>query len=154
MDGPNLELLARVAEALGDLRERLVLVGDCATALLITDPAAPPARVTQVVDAVVANVSLPEYRRLGNALRARDFSQTLGAGEPPYRWTLAGMKLDVMPSGAAVPGFSKRWYDAATRTVRVRRPQRDRAIQDDFCPYTSNTCACVTFKVKIFTLML
>lgn len=38
MADPNLELLARVAAALGELRERLTLVGGCATALLITDP--------------------------------------------------------------------------------------------------------------------
>jgi len=41
MDDPNIELLTRVAEALGDLRERLVFVGGCATALLLTDQAAP-----------------------------------------------------------------------------------------------------------------
>ena len=40
------ELLARVATALGDLRERVTLVGGCATALLITDPAAAPVRAT------------------------------------------------------------------------------------------------------------
>lgn len=40
MADPNVELLARVATALGDLRERVTFVGGCATALLITDPAA------------------------------------------------------------------------------------------------------------------
>ena len=114
---PNIELLTRVAEALGDLRERLVFVGGCATALLLTDPAAPPVRVTHDVDAVVAIVSLPEYHRLGNALRARGFSQTLAEGEPPYRWTFAGMKLDVMPTSEKVLGFSNRWYEPAMRTA-------------------------------------
>ena len=37
MPDPNIDLLTRVAEALGDIRERLVFVGGCATALLITD---------------------------------------------------------------------------------------------------------------------
>ncbi len=114
---PNIELLTRVAEALGDLRERLVFVGGCATALLLTDPAAPPVRVTHDVDAVVAIVSLPEYHRLGNALRARGFSQTLAEGEPPYRWTIVGMKLDVMPTSEKVLGFSNRWYEPAMRTA-------------------------------------
>jgi hypothetical protein len=40
---PNLELLIRVAEALGELRSRFVFVGGCAAGLLITDPAAPAA---------------------------------------------------------------------------------------------------------------
>jgi hypothetical protein len=38
MVGSNIELLTRVAEALSDLRERLMFIGGCATALLITDP--------------------------------------------------------------------------------------------------------------------
>lgn len=109
----NVQLLSRMAEALGDLRERLVFVGGCATALLITDPAAPPVRATHDVDAVVAAVSLAEYQRLGKALRERGFTQTVEAGEPPYRWTCAGMKLDVMPISAAVLGFSNRWYESA-----------------------------------------
>lgn len=114
---PNIELLARVAEALGDLRERLVFVGGCATSLLITDPAAPPVRATHDVDAVVAIVSLADYHRLGEALRDRGFLQTLEEGEPPYRWTLAAMKLDIMPTDAAILGFSNRWYEPAMQTA-------------------------------------
>jgi len=124
MADSNIELLMGVAEALGDLRQRFVFVGGCATALLITDPAAPPVRATHDVDAVVAIVSLAEYRRLGDALRARGFSQTLAGGEPPYRWTFAGMRLDVMPTSEAVLGFSNRWYEPAMRTavtVQLRR---------------------------------
>lgn len=113
----NIELLTRIVEALGELRERFVFVGGCATALLITDPAAPPVRATHDVDAVVAAVSLAEYHRLGDALRARGFSQTLAEGEPPYRWTFAGMKLDVMPTSETVLGFSNRWYEPAMRTA-------------------------------------
>ncbi len=117
MSNPNIELLVRVAEALGDLRERLVFVGGTATALLITDPAAAEARVTEDVDAIVAVVTLAEYHRLGGELRKRGFSQTLADGQPPYRWTIAGMKLDVMPLDAAVLGFSNKWYDSAMQTA-------------------------------------
>lgn len=85
MNDANTELLLRMAEALGDLRERLVFAGGCATALFITDPAAAPVRATQDVDAVVAVASTVEYLKLGEALRARGFSQTLADGEPPYR---------------------------------------------------------------------
>lgn len=117
MSDANTELLVRMAEALGDLRERLVFVGGCATALLITDPAAAPVRATQDVDAVVATASKVEYLKLGEALRARGFSQTLAEGEPPYRWTRGGMKLDLMPSREEVLGFSNRWYEIALRTA-------------------------------------
>jgi len=117
MPDPNIDLLTRVAEALGDIRERLVFVGGCATALLVTDPAAPPARATHDVDAIVAIVTLADYHRMGTDLRARGFSQTLDEGEPPYRWTFAGLKLDVMPTAEAVLGFSNRWYEYSMRTA-------------------------------------
>ena len=112
---PNVELFTRMVEALGDLRERFVFVGGCATALLITDSAAPQVRATHDVDAIVAIVSLLEYQRLGKALRGRGFVQTLETGEPPYRWGYAGMQLDVMPVSEMVLGFSNRWYESAMR---------------------------------------
>lgn len=117
MADPNIELLIQIAEALGDLRERLVFVGGCATALLITDPAAAPVRATEDVDTIVAIVSKPEYHQLGEVLHARGFSQPLEQCDPPYRWTFAGMKLDVMPIDQAVLGFSNRWYEPAMQTA-------------------------------------
>ena len=72
MADPNIELLIQIAEALGDLRERLVFVGGCATALLITDPAAAPVRATEDVDTIVAIVSKREYHQLGEALAFRN----------------------------------------------------------------------------------
>lgn len=135
MDDPNVELLTQVAEALGDLRERLVFVGGCATALLLTDPAAPAVRVTHDVDAVVAIMSLSEYHRLGDALRARGFSQTLVDGDPPYRWTFAGMKLDVMPTVEAVLGFSNRWYEPAMEAAATVELRQGLAIRLVTSPY-------------------
>jgi len=119
MADPNIELLTRVAEALGELRQQMAFVGGCATGLLLTDAAAAPVRVTHDVDAIVAIVSLREYHRLGAALRSKGFSQTLAGGEPPYRWTFTGMKLDVMPTDPAILGFSNRWYEPALTTAVV-----------------------------------
>lgn len=117
MADPNIELLTQVAQALGELRERVVLVGGCATALLITDPAAADVRATKDVDAIIAIVSKPAYYYLGESLRAKGFSQTLEEGDPPYRWTFAGMKLDLMPIDPDVLGFSNRWYESAMQTA-------------------------------------
>ena len=56
-------------------------------------------------------------------MRSRGFSQTLAEGEPPYRWSLGALKLDVMPADEAVLGFSNRWYKTALRTaVNVQLP--------------------------------
>lgn len=117
MADPNVELLVQVAAALGELRERVVFVGGCATSLLITDKASAPVRATQDVDAVVAVASLVEYQGLCEALRAKGFRQSLEDAEPPFRWTLAGLKLDLMPTDPRVLGFSNRWYDAVLNSA-------------------------------------
>lgn len=116
---PNYELLVAMARALGDLRERFVFVGGCATALLITDKAAAPVRATYDVDVIVAIVTQQEYRKLGKPLRERGFAQTAEEGEPIYRWTYAGMKLDVMPVEKEVLGFSNPWYAAAMQEAQL-----------------------------------
>lgn len=121
MADPNIEILAQVADALGELRERMTFVGGCATGLLITDPGASPVRATQDVDAVVAVVSLADYHRLGDALRAKGFSQPLEEGAPAFRWSSAGLKLDVMPSDPGILGFSNRWYERVMRQAFTAR---------------------------------
>jgi predicted nucleotidyltransferase len=113
----NLEMMSRIADALGELRDQLVFVGGCATGLLITDPAAAAVRATKDVDAIVAVVSAADYRGLGRQLTARGFTQTLQDGDPPYRWTYKGMKLDVMPTDETILGFSNRWYVPALQTA-------------------------------------
>jgi hypothetical protein len=58
---PNLAIIETAARALGPLCGELVFLGGCATALLITDSAAPPVRVTRDVD-TLAEVGTPiEY---------------------------------------------------------------------------------------------
>jgi predicted nucleotidyltransferase len=109
--------LAQAAEALGDLREQLVFVGGCATALLITDPGAAPVRVTEDVDAIVAITALPDYHRLADSLAGKGFKQSAEEADPPYRWRRAGVKLDVMPIDPGVLGFTNRWYEPAVRTA-------------------------------------
>lgn len=44
---PNLEILVLTVDRLGSLAEEMIFVGGCATGLLITDPAAPPIRITR-----------------------------------------------------------------------------------------------------------
>ena len=145
MADPNMDLLTEVAEALGDLREHLVLVGGCATALLITDPAAVPVRVTKDVDAIVAVVSTSAYHSLGESLRAKGFSQPLEAGDPPYRWTIAGLKLDVMPIDPDVLGFSNRWYELALQTATYRALREGLSIR-----LVTPTCFIATKLVAFF----
>jgi hypothetical protein len=59
----NLAMIRHVAGRLGNLRERVVFLGGAATALLITDSAAPDVRVTTDVDVIVEIASRGDYYR-------------------------------------------------------------------------------------------
>ena len=68
---PNRRQLARVAEALGDLRHDVVFVGGATVGLLITDPAAPRVRPTKDVDVIVEVATYSEYQaRVAPRLKA------------------------------------------------------------------------------------
>ena len=95
----------------------VAFVGGCATALLVTDPAAAAVRVTDDVDVIVEIASYAEYARFSKRLRALGFSEDSTEGAPICRWLIDGMKLDVMPTDRKVLGFSNRWYKPALRNA-------------------------------------
>ncbi len=76
---PNLEILMLAVDQLDYLADKMVFLGGCATGLLITDPAAPPIRVTRDVDAIVAVLDgrpeiLGEVRKADSSL-VRELSE-------------------------------------------------------------------------------
>ena len=114
---PNLEVLEMAAQALGPLCDELVFLGGCATALLITDSAAPPVRVTRDIDAL-AEVGTPaEYHQLENRLRQRGFEVDSSKGAPICRWVGHGILLDVMPTDDRILGFGNIWYGSAIQSA-------------------------------------
>jgi hypothetical protein len=110
---PNLVLLARATIQLGPLIDRLVFLGGCATALLLTDPAAPEVRPTRDVDAIAEVGSPAEYYRLADDLRAAGFAEDESPDAPLCRWRALDVILDVMPTDERVLGFGNRWYRPA-----------------------------------------
>jgi len=110
---PNIELLEVAAQALGPICEDLVFLGGCATALLITDSAAPPVRVTRDVDTITEIASAAEYHSLGKRLRNHGFDIDPSKGAPICRWAGHGIILDVMPTDAKILGFTNVWYASA-----------------------------------------
>jgi len=111
MNTPS-ELLT-VARHLGELTREVVFVGGMVRQLLITDPAAGPARPTRDVDCV-ANVSgMGEYAQLVQTLRERGFQECTDEGTPLCRWVIDDVRVDVMPVDPSVLGFSNVWYPSA-----------------------------------------
>lgn len=114
---PNVQRVELVANALGELRDQLVLVGGCAVSLLIDSATAPPPRVTYDVDLIAEVAALRDYHALEKAFAQRGFTRDMSPEAPICRWTVGSVKVDLMPTSETVLGFSNPWYAEATRSA-------------------------------------
>jgi hypothetical protein len=116
------DLLELAASLLGDVSGELIFVGGASIHLWLSDPAAPPVRSTDDVDAICDVLGRPAYYCLGERLRQHGFTEAIG--DPVIcRWRHAdsGLRLDVMPTDEAILGFSNPWYPLALATAVERR---------------------------------
>lgn len=111
-------MLQTVASALGgELRERLVFVGGCTTALFITDEITlEGVRATDDVDLIVDLVGFAEWAKLQSQLRQKGFAESQDDAVI-CRMRLGDLKVDFMPDDAAILGFSNRWYAKGIETA-------------------------------------
>ena len=118
VQGQLKEMLKTVAVALGDkLRERLVFVGGCTTALYITDPITlEGVRATDDVDLIVDLAGFAEWAELMAQLRERGFTES-PEDNVICRMKLGELKVDFMPDDEAILGFSNRWYGKGIETA-------------------------------------
>jgi len=136
---PNIELTRAIARRLGPLLPDLTFVGGCATGLLITDPASAPARPTRDVDVIAEVTSYADYSVLSERLRVLVFMEDSTEDAPLCRWQVEEMKLDVMPTSAAILGFSNRWYEGAIRSASQNQLDTDLVIRLVSGPYFLGT---------------
>jgi predicted nucleotidyltransferase len=132
----NLHMLQTIAEKLEGLREQIVFVGGCATALLITDPAAPDVRQTVDVDCIVDVVAHSDYRNIEKQLRGLGFYQSV-EDAVICRWRVKGQSfyLDIMPTDETILGFSNVWYKLAVSEANQVRLKNDISIRLISPPY-------------------
>ena len=116
---PNVAKVELVAQALGDLRGRLVFVGGCAVDLLLTDTAAAPTRVTYDVDLVAQVTALAGYHELEVEFSILGFKRDMSRDVPICRWRLGNLEVDLMPTDSNVLGFANRWYPLAVQTAQL-----------------------------------
>jgi len=135
LQNPNLEILILAVDQLGGLADEMVFVGGCATGLLITDPAAPPIRVTKDVDAIVQVVSLADYYKLSEKLRKCGFSEDVSPGAPICRWISENVMLDIMPLDEQILGFGNKWYAAAAAESKLVELPTGKSINIVSAPY-------------------
>lgn len=128
IQGQLLGMLRAVADALGgDLRDRLVFVGGCTTALFITDAITlEDVRATDDVDLIVDLAGFSDWAQLLEQLRERGFSESPD-DDVICRMRLGEIKVDFMPDDPNILGFSNRWYERGIQTA-VDHPLEDNLI--------------------------
>jgi len=116
--GQLLQMLQTVAEALGShLRERLVFVGGCTTALFITDEITlEDVRATDDVDLIVDLAGYSAWAKLQDQLRQKGFMESQD-DTVICRMRLGDLKVDFMPDDPEILGFSNRWYAKGIETA-------------------------------------
>jgi predicted nucleotidyltransferase len=136
---PNLTILEKAVEQLGELIDEVVFVGGCATGLLITDAAAPPIRMTLDVDVITELATLGEYYVLAEKLRQRGFVEDMSPEAPVCRWKIAGILLDVMPADPGIFGFGSIWYQPALENAANILLPSGKSIRMVTAPYFLTT---------------
>lgn len=117
---PNVDIVELVVSKLGGLVEEVVLVGGCATGLLITDSARPPVRPTQDVDLIAEITTYTDYYAFAKKLKKAGFSEDYGL---TCRWQFDDIKVDIMPTAENILGFSNKWYsDAIVYAEKITLP--------------------------------
>lgn len=111
----NLANIQLVAQQLDALQSEFVFTGGAIVGLLLTDIIAPDVRPTDDVDVIIAIAKYSDYAQLQEKLRKIGFKNDIDG--PLCRFTLHGLKVDVMPSEPKVLGFSNRWYGYAITTA-------------------------------------
>ncbi|MEK7271189.1 MAG: hypothetical protein AAB215_09655 [Planctomycetota bacterium] len=114
---PSVEPLVRVAEALGPLLPEVAFLGGAVLPLLLTDPAASPARPTLDVDAVVQPRSRAAYHEFEAKLRGLGFRNDTSEGAPLCRWIIRGVIADIIPADPSILGFSNPWHEEAMKSA-------------------------------------
>ena len=108
----NLKMLEFIAEKLGSLCDKLVFLGGCATALLITDNYVSDTRYTIDVDCIIDVLSIRDYKAVEKELRKKGFQQSI-EDTIICRWRIGDAIFDIMPTDEKILGFSNRWYKSA-----------------------------------------
>lgn len=133
-DHPDVALLESVAESLEPILDDVVLVGGCATVLLISDPGAPPPSGTFDVDLVVEAVTYLEYEAYAAKVRSLGFQPAMGEDQPICRFTGHGLVIDLMPHDQTVLGFGNPWFGDALESCLTRVLPSGRVIRHVSAP--------------------
>ena len=122
VENPNIEMIEIVAGGLGDLLLNVAFVGGATTSLYL-DSTSSAVRPTKDVDCVFSIMTYVDQQKLERKLEEQGFQHCLEEGAPICRWVYRGIKVDVMPSNAAVLGFDNVWFEEGMKnTIKIELP--------------------------------
>ncbi|MFP4025040.1 MAG: nucleotidyl transferase AbiEii/AbiGii toxin family protein [Thiohalospira sp.] len=105
----NIDVVKRIARALGDLNNRVVYVGGAVVSLYIDDPAADDVRPTQDIDISLEITSQGELENLRQELAKKQFTQS-AADTVMCRFRYDGIPVDVMATEEIGWAPANRWF--------------------------------------------
>lgn len=107
----NLDVIHKVAHALGELNEHVAYVGGAVVSLYVDDPAAEDVRPTKDVDITLEIASLPELEELREKLTTKGFTQSAD-DKVICRFRYDDITVDVMSTQAVGWAPSDEWFQA------------------------------------------
>lgn len=109
-----LNRLDHLVKIIGNLADELVFLGGSVVPLLVTDPAAPEARLTDDIDAIVKVSTRLKYNDIERRLHGLGFGPDLSETNPiDCRFIKDELVLDVMPTDSSILGYTNSWYEVA-----------------------------------------
>lgn len=121
-DDPNVQMVEGLLTHLSGITNDFVLIGGCATGLLITDITTTKVRPTIDVDLVASLATRSEYDQIAKKLRERGFVED-ATSDVICRWKIGSYLIDIIPTDKKVFGFGNAWYKEAYNTaIEVELP--------------------------------
>lgn len=116
---PSLANIARVAKALGELRDHVVFIGGAIAPILQTNPPFPRIRPTKDVDGVIASTSYTDAHRINEELTRRGFRLDTTGTAHSNRWISPEQTVpfDLVPAGSHLGGSGNPWDQTAIDTA-------------------------------------
>lgn len=104
----NLEIVQKVALALGELNDEVIYVGGAVISLYVTDEGAEEARPTTDIDISVQISSYPQMDNLREKLASKRIFPAIGE-TVMYRYSYEGVLIDFIPSEEIYMGETNKW---------------------------------------------
>lgn len=129
----NIVRIKAVANALKDLKAKIVFVGG-ATVSLYPDRPVFEVRPTDDIDVIIEILNYTERARLEEKLRLIGFSHDTESGVI-CRYQIQGIIVDIMPTNDSSIGFTNKWYPDGFKTAVDYKIDETNLIKIMSAPY-------------------